>query len=87
VNATECPWAVAVIQIVEELETRKARIRARVEHPFRVSKRQFGFINVRFKGPAKYTAQMITLLALSNLWMARRRLLAITGQLRPQLAS
>ena len=74
-------------QIVEELETLKARIRARVEHPFRVIKRQFGFMKVRFKGLAKNTAQVITLFALSNLWMARKRLLTPTGPLRPQFAS
>ena len=74
-------------RIIEELETLKARIRARVEHPFRVIKRQFGFMKVRFKGLAKNTAQVITLFALSNLWMARKRLLAMTGPLRPQIAN
>jgi IS5 family transposase len=39
------------------------------------------------KGLAKNTALVITLFALSNLWMARKRLLAMTGQLRPQVAS
>jgi hypothetical protein len=34
---------------------------------------------VRFRGLAKNTAHVITLFALSNLWMARRRLLAMTG--------
>jgi len=57
-----------------------------VEHPFRVIKRQFGLIKVRFRGLAKNTAHVITLFALSNLWMARRRLLAMTGALRPQFA-
>jgi IS5 family transposase len=57
-----------------------------VEHPFRVIKRQFGLVKVRFRGLARNTAHVITLFALSNLWMARRRLLAITGALRPQLA-
>jgi IS5 family transposase len=28
----------------------KASIRAKVEHPFRVIKRQFGFIKARYKG-------------------------------------
>ena len=30
---------------------------------------------VRYRGPAKNTAQLVTLFALSNLWMARKRLL------------
>ncbi|TLY53232.1 MAG: IS5 family transposase [Gammaproteobacteria bacterium] len=72
---------------IEELETLKARIRARVEHPFRVVKRQFGYVKVRFRGLAKNHAQILTLFALSNLWMARKRLLAMTGSLRPQFAN
>lgn len=71
---------------LERIEKRKASIRAKVEHPFRVIKRQFGLIKVRFRGLAKNTAHVITLFALSNLWMARRRLLAMTGALRPQFA-
>jgi IS5 family transposase len=38
-------------------------------------KRQFGYQKVRFKGLPKNTAQVLTLFALSNLWMARRTLL------------
>ena len=71
---------------VEKSEKRKASIRARVEHPFRVVKRQFGYVKVRFKGLAKNTAQILTLFALSNLWMARKRLLAMTGELRLKAA-
>ena len=61
-------------RIAEELEHIKARIRAKVEHPFRVIKRQFGHVKVRYRGLAKNTAQLHTLFALANLWMARRRL-------------
>lgn len=57
-------------------ERRKASIRAKVEHPFRVIKRQFGLMKVRFRGLAKNTAHVITLFALSNLWTARRRLMS-----------
>ena len=67
-------------------EYQKASIRAKVEHPFRVIKRQFGLVKVRFKGLAKNTAHVITLFALSNLWMARRKLIAMLGQVRPQTA-
>ena len=65
--------------IVEHIEQLKAKVRARVEHPFRVIKLQFGFTKVRFRGLAKNTAQLVTLFGLSNLWMARKRLLAMTG--------
>ena len=64
---------------LEKNEKRKASVRAKVEHPFRVIKRQFGLMKVRFRGLAKNTAHVITLFALSNLWMARRRLLATMG--------
>lgn len=61
--------------VLDQLEHIKACIRAKVEHPFRVIKRQFGHVKVRYRGLAKNTAQLYTLFALSNLWMARRRLL------------
>ena len=71
---------------IEKEEKRKAGIRARVEHPFRVLKCQFGYVKVRFKGLAKNTGQILTLFALTNLWMARKRLLAMTGELRLKAA-
>ena len=59
--------------ILDKLEQTKARIRAKVEHPFRVIKRQFGYTKVRYRGLAKNTAQLYTLFMLSNLWMVRKR--------------
>ena len=61
------------------LERLKASVRAKVEHPFRVIKQQFGYIKVRYRGIAKNAAQVLTLFALSNLWMSRRRLLPAAG--------
>ncbi|HMN22735.1 MAG TPA: IS5 family transposase [Ottowia sp.] len=61
--------------LTDQLERLKASIRAKVEHPFRVIKRQWGHVKVRYRGLAKNTAQLHTLFALSNLWMARRSLL------------
>lgn len=61
--------------VMDKLEHVKASIRAKVEHPFRVIKRQFGHVKVRYRGLAKNTAQLYTLFALSNLWMVRRTLL------------
>lgn len=63
----------------ERVEKMKASIRAKVEHPFRVLKQQFGFTKVRYRGLAKNTAQIVTLFALSNLWMARRKLMEAKG--------
>ncbi|SCK54620.1 transposase, IS5 family [Variovorax sp. HW608] len=67
--------ASAMGAVLDRIEHLKASVRAKVEHPFRVIKRQFGHVKVRYKGLAKNTAQLHTLFALSNLWMARRRLL------------
>ena len=61
--------------LVNQLEKLKAGIRAKVEHPFRVIKRQFGHVKVRYKGLKKNTAQLAALFALSNLWMARGKLM------------
>jgi IS5 family transposase len=62
--------------LIDELERVKASIRAKVEHPFRVIKRQFGHVKVRYRGLKKNTAQLFTLFALSNLWMVRSKLLS-----------
>jgi IS5 family transposase len=61
--------------LTDKAEKLKAGIRAKVEHPFRVIKRQFGFVKVRYRGLKKNTAQLITLFALSNLWMVRAKLI------------
>ena len=63
----------------DKIEKLKASIRAKVEHPFRVIKRQFGFVKVRYKGLKKNTLQLKTLFALSNLWMGRHPLMATQG--------
>ena len=65
--------------LVDKIEKCKASIRAKVEHPFRVVKRQFGFVKVRYRGLKKNTLQLKTLFALSNLWMARHQLIATQG--------
>jgi IS5 family transposase len=70
----------------QKTEHRKASVRAKVEHPFRVIKRQFGLTKVRFRGLAKNTAHVVTLFALSNLWMARKQLIALAGAVRPKTA-
>jgi len=64
-------------ELTEEQKTLNrmlAAVRAIVEHPFRVVKRQFGFVKVRYRGLAKNTGQIVTLFALANLWLARKRL-------------
>ena len=60
--------------MLDEAEKLKADFRAKVEHPFRVIKRQFGHVKVRYRGLKKNTQQLMTLFALSNLWMVRSSL-------------
>ncbi|CAH0446381.1 IS5 family transposase [Ralstonia pseudosolanacearum] len=65
--------------LIDQIEHAKASIRAKVEHPFRVIKRQFGYAKVRYRGLRKNTAQLMTLFALSNLWMVRGKLHGATA--------
>lgn len=55
-------------------EKLKARIRARVEHPFHVVKNIFKHKKARYKGLEKNDAQLNVLFALSNLYMVRGKL-------------
>ena len=68
-----------VDQLTDKIEKAKAAIRAKVEHPFRVIKRQFGYVKTRYRGLKKNTAQLVTLFALSNLWMVRDKLQEARG--------
>ena len=65
--------------LLDKIERLKAGVRAKVEHPFRVIKRQFGHVKVRYRGLKKNTAQLKTLFALSNLWMVRNKGQALGG--------
>ena len=55
---------------------RHSRVRARVEHIFRIIKCQFGYRRVRYKGLAKNRAQVLSLVALANIYLLRRSLMA-----------
>ena len=65
--------------LIDKIEKCKGGIRAKVEHPFRVVKRQFGYVKVRYRGLKKNTLQLKTLFALSNLRMAWHRLMTTQG--------
>jgi IS5 family transposase len=54
-------------------------VRAKVEHVFRVIKCQFGYRKVRYRGLFKNTAQMFSLMALANLYLARRSLREVSA--------
>ena len=70
----------AVETLREAYEYTKVSPRAKVKHPFRVIKRQFGDIKMRYRWLAKNTAQLLTLFMLSNLWIARQHLM---GEVHP----
>jgi len=53
---------------------RHGSVRAKVEHVFRVIKCQFGYRRARYRGIRKNGAQVFSLLALANLYLARRHL-------------
>lgn len=73
----------AINALIDQVEKLKAGIRAKVEHPFRVLKRQFGYVKVRYRELKKNTQQLQTLFALGNLWIVRHQLMAAGGGVRP----
>ena len=70
----------ALYKARRKIEKAKAQVRAKVEHPFRVIKRQFGYVKTRFRGLAKNTAQLFSLFGFANLVLAKRALLNANTQ-------
>jgi IS5 family transposase len=60
------------------IESRKASVRAKVEHPFLIVKRDFGFTKTRYRGLAKNRNHLHVLFASAN-WLMRARAVALTG--------
>lgn len=56
----------------------KSKVRAKVEHVFRVLKCQFGFVKVRYRGLAKNANHLFAAFALVNIVLAKRRLLRLS---------
>jgi IS5 family transposase len=67
-------------QLLRKLESRKASIKSKVEHPFHIVTNLFHFKKVPYKGLDKNTAQLHTPFALANLLIAKRKLLALNSQ-------
>ena len=59
-------------------ESRKASVRAKVEHPFLIVKRDFGFTKTRYRGLAKNRNHLHVLFASAN-WLMRARAVALMG--------
>lgn len=66
----------------ERWESRKASMHVKVEHAFGVIKREFGYSKVHYRSLAKNCAKVMTLSALSNVWMTLRQLVPARGQNR-----
>jgi IS5 family transposase len=62
--------------ITDKIERIKASIRAKVEHPPRVIKKQFGHVKVGYRGLAKNTEPLKPLFMFSNLWAVQGNLMA-----------
>jgi len=60
----------------EQINRIIAKVRAKVEHPLRILKRQFGHVKTRYRALAKNSAHLFTLFALGNLFLMRRWLTA-----------
>jgi IS5 family transposase len=56
----------------KQIERRKSSVRSKVEHPFLVVKRFFGFTKTVYRGLAKNTHRLYTLFAGTNLLMCLR---------------
>ncbi len=67
---------------LETIEHTKARIRAKVEHPFHVVKNLLKHKKARYRGMAKNAAQLLTPFGLANLMLVKRRLMGHPAQPR-----
>ena len=56
----------------KQIESRKSSVRSKVEHPFLIIKRYFGFAKTVYRGLAKNTHRLHTLFASTNLLMCAR---------------
>ena len=68
----------AMAQPDRAAESRKASVRAKVEHPFLIVKRDFGFTKTRYRGMAKNLNHLNVLFASAN-WVMRARAVALMG--------
>ncbi len=85
-HLSQVEWRVAarkgVLKTMTEhdraVESRKAAVRAKVEHPFLVVKRDFGFTKTRYRGITKNLNHLHVLFASAN-WLMRARAVALAG--------
>ena len=61
-----------ITQTENLLHGEEGRVRAKVEHPFLIIKKTFGYSKVRYRGLAKNTNRRYVLAAFANLLLARK---------------
>ncbi len=60
------------LAVEHDIESRKASVRSKVEHPFLIVKRQFGHARCRYRGLVKNASALTVLFALANVAMWAR---------------
>ncbi len=93
-HLSQVEWRVAARKITlkamhpheQHLESRKASVRAKVEHVFLIVKRDFGLVKTRYRGLAKNLNQLQMAMASANLLM-RARALTIETRLKTAVAT
>jgi IS5 family transposase len=68
-----------VDEVAKKKNTTKSKVRAKVEHVFRILKRVFGFDKVRYRGIAKNHHRLCANFALINLYLHRKRLAGLAA--------
>ena len=66
-------------QLKAQLEYLKAKVRAKVEHPFHILKNRFQHRKARYRGLEKNNAQLFSLFGLANILLVKRHLLSVYG--------
>jgi len=85
-HLSQVEWRIAARKTVlktmtihdRDVESRKASVRAKVEHPFLIVKRDFGFTKTRYRGISKNLQHLQMLFASAN-WLMRARAVTLAG--------
>ena len=73
-----CHWKNQIVDWEAWAKNRtKSKVRAKVEHVFQVMKLKFGFVKVRYRGLKKNAHRLFVTCALVNLFVSRKKLLAV----------
>jgi transposase, IS5 family len=71
------PWKAPLGEVDRQWNREQSKVRSKVEHIFQVIKHLWGHRKVRYRGLAKNETHCLSLLALANLYLARKQLLPL----------